>query len=214
MSIKVKIITLITIASLIEVILVRPFIPAFFGMNLSWKILYVLLLFGYPLLTVIPLALVTIPFVVLFKGKRSFKPVWYAVIQNTFLIFGIIILFFNTALLITKYGVGRDPFPLKKYSQIKGYQGDISDLKVGEFEYDMGKIKRSQSQQTEYYKNGETKRFKLIWLTKNEYRMVNQGESIGMHKTLDVKITNNTPAYYECYTRFGEYAKYLKINKN
>lgn len=210
---KIIIITLITVISVIELLLIKPVIPPFFGMNLTWKILYSILMFGFPLLIIIPIALIVAPFAILFRRKRQFKLVWFRYMLNTFLSFGILILIINTIMVISKFGMGNDPFPLPKYDEIKGFDGNLTDLKVGEFEYQFGLIKRYPDKQIEIYTNGDSAVFTIEWISNNEYRLIQQGENLGMNDTLDVRITNNTPEYYECYIRYGEYADFQTMTK-
>jgi hypothetical protein len=210
---KTIVIVLITIISLIELLFIKPIIPPYFGMTLTWKALYLITLFGFPVLIVIPIALFVAPIAILFKRGKNFKPVWLNYIQNTFLGFGIIILTMSTALIVSKYRMNNDPFPLIKYSEIQGFDGSTKNLLNGKFESQFGIITRNGDKQVETYVNGDSSEFKIEWISNNEYRLVYQGDNLGMNDQLYVKITNNTPEYYECYIKVGEYADYQKITK-
>jgi len=107
-----------------------------------------------------------------------------------------------------------DTFTLINYSSIKGYEGNTEDLKTGEFEYHFGTIKRYKNKQVETNENGDSIVFDLAWISKNEYVIINLGKQIyGMNDTLIIKITNNTPDYYECYKKYGKYAEYQMVIK-
>ncbi|MBB3697741.1 hypothetical protein KMW28_06090 [Flammeovirga yaeyamensis] len=213
MTNKTKIIVLISIISIIELLLIKPIIPAFYGMNLMWKSLYAISLFGFPILIIIPIALLVAPLALLLKRNHSFKSVWLRYTQNTFLVFGIVILAMNTLLMFSKFVKGNDPFPLTKYSEIEGYAGNTDDLRAGLFENQLGMIIRDEQKQIERDYNGDSTIYKIEWISNNEYRLIHQGENRGMNDTLDVKITSNTAEYYDCYLRFGEYADYQQIWK-
>ena len=109
--------------------------------------------------------------------------------------------------------MGNDPFPLLKYSEIKGFSGNTDDLRTGIFENQFGIITRNELTQIERYNNGDSSVFKIEWISNSEYRLINQGKNLGMNDTLDVKITSNTVEYYDCYLRFGEYADFQQIRK-
>lgn len=209
---KTTIILLVTILSLIELILIKPIIPPFYGMNIVWKAIYIFFLFGFPILIAIPISILVGMFTLVIKGKINFKFNWLNYFLNTFLFFSIMILILNSILFISKIN-GIDPFPLIKWTEIKAYNGTTNDLYYGDFESRYGKIKRFKDRQVETHENGEITNFDLIWISKNEYRLINKGKNLGMNDTIDVKITNNTKEYYECYLRFGEYAKYEIIKK-
>jgi hypothetical protein len=213
MSKKSKIIVLITIISIVELVLIKPFAPGFFGMNFMWKTIYSLSLFGFPVLIIIPSAFLAAPFALLFKREKSFISVWFRYAQNSFLVMGILLLIMNTFLVVLKYGIGQDPFPLKKYDEIKGFEGSTEDLRIGKFENKYGVIERSDHTQVEKYKNGDTSVFTIEWISSNEYRLINQGENYGMNDTLDIKIISNTTGHYDCYVRFGKYADFDQIIK-
>ena len=75
-------------------------------------------------------------------------------------------------------------------------------------------IKRYKNKQTEAYPGMDSTEFDIEWIAKNEYRIISKKPTIGMSDdTLDVKITNNSEKFYDCYVRYGEYALYLNIEK-
>ena len=119
----------------------------------------------------------------------------------------------NTMLFLSKYLTDNTPFPLQKYSDIKGYEGSTEDLREGEFEDPFGTIKRFDNKQLQVYSDRDSSEMHIKWISNNEYRLVRIGESHGMVDTLYIKVTNNTKEYYECYLKFGEYADYQKITK-
>jgi hypothetical protein len=118
-------------------------------------------------------------------------------------------LIINTILIISKFALNNDPFPLTKYSEIRGFEGNINDLKAGTFEYQFGVFTRNGDKQVEKLSNSDSIVLKIEWFSKNEYRLINQD----INDTLNVKVTNNTPEYYECYLKHGEYAAFQKIIK-
>jgi hypothetical protein len=195
-------------------LLIQPIIPAYFGMSSTWKSIYIIFLFGFPILILLPIAVIVSPFALILKRKQTFQSFWLKSVKYVFIVFGCIILLINSLFLFSKYIVGKDPFPLDKYSEITGFSGNIEDLKVGEFETEFSTIKRDDNVQVEIYKNQDSSSFKVDWVSQNEYRLINQGRSNGMNDTLLVKITNNTSEFYECYLKFGQYAQYMKISKN
>jgi hypothetical protein len=199
--------------SIVELLLIKPIIPAYYIMSPFWKVAYSLILFGFPILIIIPLSLLMAFIALLIKGKRSFKTVWYKYTQNSYLVVLVLILIINSTLIFSKFGLDNDPFPLPYYSEIKGFEGNLDDVKIGMFETKYGPIRRYEGKQVEYYNTGDSVVLKIEWLSANEYRLINQGDGKATGDTLDVRITNNTSKYYECFVKLGQYAAYQKVLK-
>lgn len=194
-TITIAIIVIVVIV-IIELLLIKPIIPAYYVMSPFWRAAYSLILYGLPLLIVIPISLLMALIAPLIKGKSSFKTVWYKYTQNLYLVVLALILMINSILIISKFGLDNDPFPLPYYSEIKGFEGDLDDVKTGMFETEYGPISRYEGKQVEYYDTGDSVVLKIEWLSANEYRLINQGERKANEDTLNVRITNNTSEYY------------------
>lgn len=207
---KSIILLLTVLISLIELISIKPIIPSFYQSDLSGKIIYVIGLYGYPIWIIIPIVIIVIPFAFLLKSKNNFIHRWFDYSQNTFLVISIIILFLNSLLVIQEYILGNEIFPLIKYSEIKGFTGDTDDLKTGEFETNFSSIERFDNIQYEtYYENNNKVKYDIKWLSNTEYKLISEKNN----QILDLKITNNTPSYYECYLKVGEFSEYRKVTK-
>ncbi len=209
---KTLFLILITLLSIIALTLVEPIIPPFFALTTAWKAVYVTLVYGFPLLMVIPIALFLAPFALVFKRKSSFKTTWFKFTENVFLAFAILVFCANSLLFMSKYVLDLDPFPLVKYADLEGYAGDIEDLKTGTFESFSAEIRRYKDHQVEYTSPTDSTVLGLDWISPNEYLLVGP-KGVYATDTLQVKITNNTPEFYECYVRSGEYATYFKLTK-
>jgi len=78
---KTVFIILIILISIIELIFIKPLVPAYFGMVLTWKILYIIILYGFPVLILLPIAISVAPFALALKkanhllvlGSPTFK---------------------------------------------------------------------------------------------------------------------------------------------
>ncbi len=211
---KNKIIVIVTLLNILQLLFIKPITPGFFALNFIWKTFYIIVLFGFPLLAVIPSAIFTIPLAFLLKGTNSFKTVWYRFTKNLFLTFAILILFLNSILLIGKYVSGNDAFPLSLYSNIEGFQGNTNDLKVGVFENDVVTILRTDSAQIETYRDGTSFTFKIEWISNSDYILIHRNEEDGISDTSYFRITNNTSDYFEGYSKIDKYADPFKLYKN
>ena len=213
-QLKYKTILIVTAFNILALLLIQPIVPGYFSMNSVMKTIYILFLFGFPLLIFVPITIFTAPFAYIVKSKSGFLSKWMGFSSSVFLVVGIFIFLVNSILLISKFGMGNDIFPLTKYNEIKGYNGDTSNLKTGNFHADFGTMSRTRNSQTQTDNYGETIELKITWISKNEYRLIFIGDNTLMDNIMDVKITNNTPEFYDCYARHGIYAQYHRIYKD
>lgn len=213
MTRKTLLLLILILIAIVEMVFIRPLVPAFFGMTKAYQVFYIGILYGFPLLIAIPLGILVMPFALLFRRQKTFRTSWFRYLHSVHFVFISIILLVNTLLVVSKYAFNNDTFPLVKYSDIKVYDGNVEDLRTGTFESPFGLIERYEDKQVETYNRGYSNVLSIEWLSDYQYRLINHGDSRGMNDTLDVKITNNTLRYYECYVRFGEYAEYMKIEK-
>ncbi len=211
---KTILIIVLTAINLKLLILINPIIPSFFGMIPIMQLLYIISLFVFPVWIIIPISVVTAPLAFLSKKERAFKKTWFNYTQNLFLPFSGFILLMCAILAFSKLVMDNDPFPLVEYNNVVGFEGNIDDLKTGSFSSDFSSIERHTDIQFETFESGETAEFEIKWISNNAYRLINHGDSKGMKDTLDILISNNTPDYYECYLRFGDYVDYQKIMKD
>lgn len=204
----------IVLVSLLELILIKPLVPSFFGMKMPAQVLYVIGLYGFPLLVLLPVLLLALPFACVNRQGRGFTERWFNLSKKGYFFISLIILFMNSMLVLSKYAFDTPLFTLVKYAEIQGADGDLKDLREGRFKSRFALIERSGKKQVETY-FGDQRRveYALEWLFPNEYRLISQGQPNGMNDTLDVKVVRNYPGYYECYLRFGEYAEQQRIEK-
>lgn len=213
MNKKSIIVVLLAALCVVQMVALQPFPAPFFGMSFGWQALYALLMCGYPVLLLIPIALLTAPLAFLFKGNKGFKLRWKNFTENVFLFFAVIIFLVNTLLLVSKYLTDHDPFPLTKYDEVEGFKGNTDDIRTGEFEGDHGSFTRYEDKEISIDDNNDTLEYSVKWISSSEFQLVYLGENQGMQDTIYVRITNNTSDFYECYGKFGEYADYQKIWK-
>ncbi len=201
-------ISLVVVSTILLIFCLRPFVPAFFSMSLPWKIIYIILYFGYPLLMIAPAVVIASILASIPYKNRPFQQRFGRLTRWVFLCISVILLIVNGGLLYLKSS-GRIPlFQLQKYADIQGNMDDNSNLHAGRFRDQYGTILRYGNMQTETYKDGHTEPYTITWLSSNEYRLVRPHEyNNGMGDTLLVKITANHGSFYECYVKFGKYAE-------
>lgn len=212
---KDVIIVSIVVVNLIEVFLIKPIIPHFYIFPLSWKICYIIGLFGSPLIILVPIILVTLPIAYFFGSSLTLKERWVKYTKNLFLTVSIIFLFLSSILLIASKTLPEDktPFRLIRYSDINSCAFNTDDLRTGEFTINYATIQRYDSLQVENYGHNKIKEYKIKWLSNCEYRLIPIDKTDNLLDIIDVKITNNYSDYYDCYVKIGEYAVYNKIKK-
>jgi len=211
---KTIVLLILSLLNILAFIFVKPLFIEFFALTLFWKALFVLFLYGISIWSIIPCAIIAIPFAYLFKRTHTFKSKWFKYTQVLSLIVGSIILLQNSVLLYSKYVLDNDQFKFIKYTDVKGYDGNTDDLKIGTFSTEYVVIKRYKDHQIELYPNKDSVTYGIKWVSKNEYQLINNVHITGMPDTLDIKISNNTEEFYDCYARYGEYATPHHIKKS
>lgn len=122
----------------------------------------------------------------------------------------------STFLVVNKLGLGNELYPLIEYSSIQGAHTDLSDIKEGTFEMDDYIVTRDSKTEVMIIKStNDTIVTDIKWISNNEYEATTRIKNnwLKENKTR-VKITSNSPDFYECYYKYGNYGAYVKINKN
>ncbi len=213
---KEKLLILILLGiNLLAIIYIKPIIAPFFGMKIGWQILYIISLYGYPVLLLIPCAVLMLPVAAIWGRGGNFKEKFTILLRRSFLIISFLVLLLNSIMVLSKAVLKREIFPLVKYADIEGTDADLSDLKTGKFQIEgYGRIERSGNRQREITTNNkDTFLFDLTWISPNEYRLINIGKSGPEGDTVYVRVSNNTPGYYECYRKYGDYGHHFKVEK-
>lgn len=202
------VILLVVVSTILLIFCLKPFVPAFFAMSMPWKVIYIILYFGYPLLMIAPAALIAGALAAIPYKKRPFSQRFGRLTKWIFLCISVLLLIVNGGLLYLKNS-GRIPlFQLRKYADIRGTMDDNSNLHAGRFRDQYGTILRYGTMQTQTYQDGHTEPYMVTWLSNSEYQLVRPHEyNNGLGDTLLVKITANHGSFYECYVKFGEYAE-------
>ena len=207
------ILIVIVLISLAELILLKPIIPSYFIMNFWGKLLYILGMYFYPIYIIVLVAILIFLLLLPKVKKEGYRSRLFKNIRNIYLIASIIILLFNSSILISKYALN-DPFPLVEYSSIEGASSDISDIKVGTFTCEGCVIVRNSNTEIFISDANDTIIYDLIWISENEYEVTARVDnSWSKDKSTRILITNNMPDYYECFAKYGKYADYNKIYK-
>jgi len=211
---RIIIVLILSFINILAFIFTKPLFIELYALTLLWKSLFILFLYGISIWSIIPCAIIALPFAYLFKGINTFKYKWFKYTQVLLLIIGSIILLQNSVLLYSKYVLDNDQFKYIKYADAKEYNGNTDDLKIGTFSEEYVVIKRYNDHQIEIYPNKDSVAYGIVWISKNEYRLINKVHIVGMPDTLDIKITNNTKEFYDCYARYGQYATPHRIKKS
>ncbi|MDZ4668474.1 MAG: hypothetical protein SGJ00_11420 [bacterium] len=206
---------IIPIINIVCIIAIQPMVIAYFGMTSIWKIIYIIAIFGSPIWVLIPILILMLLFAAWPNvGHELYWVKWKRLTLNSFMGASISLLVFNLLILFSQWALKNEPFPKSKYIEITDRASDCSDIRDGIFETNYRYMVRNGSVQTEYSKNyKDTFNFSVTWLSNWEYRLINVGKGNGMNDTLDIKITHNTPEYYEGFLRLGAYAKYYRVMK-
>lgn len=197
-------------------VVIGPFIVPYFAMTTLWQGIYIALVFGSPIWIILPIGMLMAVLALFpYWGKQTYFAKWKHLTKQAFIGASLILLGINLLMVFTKLAFKHEPFPKVKYSSITDYATDCSDLKTGKFSYRERHILRSESVQTEYNKDyTDSTVYAIEWLQDFEYRLVNLSGKGGMHDTIDVRITHNTPQYYEGFMRMGMYAQYYRVLKH
>jgi hypothetical protein len=203
------------IINVLCMVLVQPFVVGYFAMDALWQAIYILVIFGSPIWVVFPIGLLMAVLALFpYWGKQTYFAKWKHLTKQAFIGASLILLAFNTLILFSKFVLHHEAFPKVRYDSITDYATDCSDLKTGKFTYRNKHILRGDSVQTEYNTDyTDSTVYAVEWLQDFEYRLINLSGKSGMNDTLDVRITHNTPQYYEGFMRMGEYAQYYRVLK-
>ncbi|MCF8255241.1 MAG: hypothetical protein K9I36_07085 [Bacteroidia bacterium] len=213
MNKRIFLLWILPIMSLVALFYIQPFIVPYFAMSTTWKFIYILIVFGFPILVLIPIALFAFITTLLEKKSGTFKERWFKHIGNGYIAIGFVILLMSAIVVFTKLVFNHNPFPKMKYSEIVIGTGNCEDIKLGNFKGRYRYITRLENEQIEYSFNyKDTFYYSLQWLSPCEYRLIAK-EDYGMNDTIDVKVTNNTENYYEGFVRFDQYAAYTRVEK-
>jgi hypothetical protein len=215
MSRKDKILVLLILSSILELLYLKPLSPSYYIFNFWGKLVVILGIYGFPLYLILPISLILL-LVLLIRGK--WINIWTTLFRNAkqvYLLIIIIFLFFNTILVLSKAVLNKDPFPLIKYSSINGTQDNIDDIKVGTFRVKGGILTRDdKTEKSISLRTNDTIITDLKWISANEYEVKSRKKNIWrLDNTTRIIITSNKSDFYECYVKFGEYAKYYKFFK-
>lgn len=204
------------LVNILCLVFIKPIVVVYYKLSQGYKLLYIISIYGMPIWVLLPIALVMLVFAAWPKeGSLSYKDRWVFWVVRSYYAVSIIFLLVNGLLLYTKYVKKHDPFPHLSYAAITDKAADCSDLHTGWFKSRNRIINRGIDHQTEYSLNyKDTFEYSITWLSDHEYRLINLSGENNIDDTLDVKITNNIPAYYEGFTRLGDYAVYCRVEKN
>lgn len=206
---------IIPLLNILAMIYVQPFVVPYYGMVFPYNWIYLVLVFSAPIWMYIPIALLVFPFAWIFykiKGKQSslFLP-W---VNKAYLAVNILFFGLNLLLTVSKFFLHHEPFPKVDYASITDKASNCEEVHEGNFKSRNRYIFRNDSVQTEISFNlKDTFLYSVTWLNACEYRLINLGEKGAMNDTIDVKITNQTPDYYEGFLRSGKYAIYTRVLK-
>jgi len=217
MNKKNLILIIIITISLIELIVIKPLTPVFYNFNIWGKLFVIIAMYGFPIYVILPIGFLSFLILLPKLKKGNFRIRFINVIRRIYLVVSFVILFFISLLVISKFVLNKNPFPLIPYASIKGTQEDITDIKEGTFAYTTKGYVIIRDSKTELLIS-EIKKDTIItdlkWISKNEYEVTARCKNKWLKEnSTRVIITNNTPKYYECYTKYGEYAVYNKILK-
>ena len=213
---KNNLILLIIIAfSFIELIIIKPLIPGFYVMNFWGKLLYIIGMYGFPVYIILPIGVIMTIILLPLIRKDDFLARLSKLTRKTYFAFSILILFLSSLLVFSKIGLHKDPFPLIPYASIKRTQHDISDIKIGTFTTKNYIIKRDRTKELVISKtSNDTTICDLTWISGIEYVVKSRINNKWLKdNSTRIVITNNQPDFYECYTKYGDYAVYGKIFK-
>lgn len=206
---------LIPLLNILAMIYVQPFVVPYYGMLFPYNWIYLISVFSAPIWIYIPAAILVFPFAWLFyRLQNRQKKVLFSWVNKAFLSVNLLFFGLNLLLVFSKFFLNHDPFPKVAFASITDKASNCNDVRIGNFKSRNRYIFRNDSVQTEISLNlKDTFFYKVSWLNECEYRLINMGESGSMNDTLDVKITNQTPDYYEGFLRSGTYAIYTRVLK-
>ncbi|MDP3929458.1 MAG: hypothetical protein Q8R57_10585 [Bacteroidota bacterium] len=206
---------ILPILNIMAMVYVQPFVVPYYSLLFPYNYLYLLLVFGSPIWVYLPAALLILPLAFLAnklisKGKLSLFP-W---LNKAFLLINVLLFGLNLLFVISKLFLNHEPFPKIDYASITDKASNCEAIHNGNFKSRNRYIFRNDSVQTEISLNlKDTFLCHVAWLNTCEYRLINAGKQGAMNDTIDVKITNQTPDYYEGFLRSGKYAIYTRVLK-
>ncbi len=214
MNKKNKVILIILSIILIELVLIKPLSYDFYNFNNWGKSLTIIGVYGIPIYILLPTFLISMVLLVFKLGKKDYWTKVTSLTKNLYLGLCILILSITSILIFSKFGLGKDMYPLIQYTSIEGTKKDLTDIKVGTFITDNYIIKRDNKTEFIIIKNtNDTLVSDIRWISNYEYEAISRTKNnwLKENKTR-IKITNNTPDFYECYIKYGDYGAYEKIN--
>lgn len=192
-----------------------PFAPAFFAVSFLWKAFYIAMMCGWPVLILIPIAILLLPIAAIPNKHKTFRDRYMNLTSYTFLVASLLIFLLNSSMVIAKYVFGSKIFTKELYADIKGTNENTDDLRNGHFRDQFSSISRQDTIQLETnLKTGRTTEYSVKWLSASEYRLVKLTHDNNLNNdTLYVRITTNLPDRYDCYLKFGKYAQSAVVYK-
>lgn len=199
--------------TLAQFYLIRPIIPEFYVMKLHYQVVYVIALYGIPLLAVLlAFLLSSLLSLIPFRGQE-YKTKLFRIGGVFSVIFLLFLATINVGILYGKYVEGQDPFPLARFNGIQTTEQDLSNIRVGVFESEGLRFVRTEHEQIEEYQDGRTVSFKVEWISNAEYMLIRNDSTDLKMDTTFVKVTADYDDYYECYTKIGKYARFYQLHK-
>jgi hypothetical protein len=200
---------------IIELILVKPIPYSFYNFNILGKTIYLFGVYGFPIYLFVSIFLISIVLLVFRIRKKNYWTQVIRLARNLYLGLSIFIFFITSFLVVNKFVFDKELYPLIEYSSIEGTDTDLSDIKEGTFEMDNYIVSRDSTTEVVIIKSSnDTIITDLKWISNNEYEVSTRIEDnwLKENKTR-VKITSNSPDYYECYYKYGNYGAYVKVSK-
>ncbi|WP_430817145.1 hypothetical protein [Carboxylicivirga sp. RSCT41] len=211
---NILIVVILTII-ILELILIKPISYSYYNFNIWGKTIYLIGVYGFPIYLLIPIFLISAFLLVFSIKKKNYRTQLIKLSGNLYLGLSFLIVFITSSLVVNKFVFNKELFPLIEYSSIKGTDADLSDIREGTFMMDNYIVTRDNMTETTIIKStNDTITSDLKWISNNEYEVTSRTKNNWLieNKTR-VKITNNTPDFYECYYKYGHYGVLVTINK-
>lgn len=206
----------VLLISMISLAWIKPLVPDFFDMNIWGKLVYIVLMYGFPLYIIIPIGIMSSVLLLTKANKPNYFIKVKSLTRKIYMPISVIILVINLTLLISKRVFNNDQiYPLVEYSSIKGTYENIEDIREGTFYGEGVEVHRTKSQEIVLFNSKQdTIIYELEWISNNEYDITFDVENHWMDiNSTRVIITNNNPEFYEGYQKHGDYASYFKVYK-
>lgn len=200
--------------NILALVYVQPFVVYYYLFKFPYDVLYILGTFGMSIWFILPAFIFALPLAWFNRKRNGFKERFKYYSQRFFIGFNLLILAFNSLLVFSKSVLHHEPFPKMLYAQITDKAADCGDLHQGKFKWLNYTLYRDSSQQVEISGDlKDTVSYSISWLSDHEYRLIRIKEHHALMDTIDVKVSNNDSAYYDCFRRVGIYAQYYRIYK-